>query len=92
MLKIVERYRALSGFTKGLIHFAIGIVLFSGIRDAVATPGGVDGAGCHRPERGAYHCHTGKKVQGEAGRAQCAAMPNDGWCTKFQKKKPTANS
>lgn len=88
MQKIVDCFRALSPFTKGLIHFAIGVVLFSGIRDALATPGGLDGAGCHHPQRGAYHCHAGKKVQGEATREQCRAMPNDGWCSRFQKKKP----
>ena len=87
MQKLVDRYRALSPFTKGLIHLAIGVVLFSGIRDVLATPGGLDGAGCHHPKGGAYHCHMGKKVQGEATRAQCSDMKNDGWCTKFQRKK-----
>jgi hypothetical protein len=89
MQKIRGYYQSLTGFGKFVIGAFIGAVIFSFAKTAFATPGGLDGAGCHHPGRGAYHCHTGKQVQGQATRAQCAAMQNDGLCTRFQRKRPT---
>lgn len=87
MEKMKNLYVALPGPIKFGVQLAAWLLVFALIGKAWATPGGLDGAGCHHPERGVYHCHTGKRVQqGQATREQCKTMPNDGWCTKFRKK------
>ena len=66
-------------------------VFFAAAAVAQATPGGLDASGCHQPKKGHHHCHEGKKVMGQATRAQCKLIPNDGWCTKYKKAKAEEN-
>lgn len=74
---------------KALIMLAVMVMAGA----ASATPGGLDGSGCHHPDGGAYHCHPQKKVpRAQATREQCKAMPTDGWCTKYRKKPRKAAS
>ena len=77
----------LSKTTKFFIHLLLGLLAFGVIKEVWATTGGLDSSGCHHAGKSGYHCHPQKMVpRAQATREQCKTMPNDGWCTKYQKK------
>ena len=79
---------------KLLICFAL---LLSGL--AGATPGGLDGQGCHASKAAGYHCHAGvAAASGGAGesatardrrlRRECKGQRNRGVCQGYGSTKP----